>query len=143
VPHVEMSVSEPSAVRRPLVESSLDRWGEVASGASEPCLVIDARATIVALSSAAAELLGFGGDAVGRSLFDGVPRLLDFSSDRGELGDGEVGKIPPLFAMSSQRLSRGLLRVERDGLTTTLDAIATPLFDDGRLAGSLTFFSRV
>jgi hypothetical protein len=79
VPHVELSVSEPSAVRRPPVESSLDRWGHAAAGASEPCLVIDARATIVALSGAAADLLGLGGDAVGRSLFDGVPRLLDFS----------------------------------------------------------------
>jgi hypothetical protein len=54
-----------------------------------------------------------------------------------------VGKIPPLLAMSSQRLSRGLLRVDRDGTTATLDAIATPLFDDGRLAGSLTFFSEI
>ena len=143
MPHVELSVSEPGALRRPLVESTLDRWGFAADAASEPCLVIDARATIVALSEAAGELLGLGANAVGRSLFDGVPRLLDFSPDRGDLGDGDLSKIPPLLALSSERLSRGLLRVEHDGVASTLDAVATPLFDDGRLAGSLTFFSRV
>ena len=143
MPHVELSVSEPSAVRHPPAGSSLDRWAEAVAGAGEPCLVVDAQATIVALSDAARGLLGLDGDAVGRGLLDGVPRLLDFSPGGGDLGDGDVNKIPPVLALSSERLARGLLRVERDGVASTLDAIATPLFDNGRLAGSLTFLSQV
>jgi hypothetical protein len=140
---VELSVSEPNAVRRPPEESSLDRWADAVAAAGEPCLVIDAEATIVALSPAAHELLGLNGDAVGRSIADGVLRLLDFSPGGGDLGDGELGKIPPLLALSSARLARGLLRVDRAGEVCTLDAIAAPLVDGGQVAGSLTFFSQI
>jgi hypothetical protein len=40
-------------------------------------------------------------------------------------------------------LSRGLVRLRRsDGVTVTIDAIATPLHaPDGALIGSLTFFA--
>ena len=143
MPHVELSVTEPSAAHRALVESSLDRWAEAVAGAAEPCLVVDARATVVALSEAGADLLGLDPDVIGQSLLDGVLRLLDFSPSGADLDEGEIGKIPPLMALASARLARGLLRVERDGAPCTLDGIATPLLDDGRVIGSLTFFSEV
>jgi len=142
VPHVELSLSDPH-VRRSLVGSPLGHWAAAATDAAEPCLVIDAQAVIVALSESCCALLGLDRSAVGHSLLDGVLQLLDFSSAASALADGELGKIPPLLALSSGRLARGLLRVACESGTCTLDAIATPLLDGESPAGSLTFFSEV
>lgn len=142
MPHVELSLSEVHAPRPP-VASSLDRWAVAVADAAEPCLVIDVGATIVAVSPSCRELLGIGQAAVGHNLLDGVLRLLDFSPEAGVLDEGEVGKIPPLLALSSGRLARGILRVRCPQGASTFDAIATPLVDGGVVAGSLTFFSQV
>jgi PAS domain-containing protein len=140
---VELSVTEPSLTRQPRIESSLARWAEAVADAAEPCLVIDAKATIVALSDSAADLLGLEPDAIGQNLLDGALRLLDFSPTGDALPEGEINKIPPLLALSSARLARGLLRVGYDGTARTLDGVATPLVDGGQVIGSLTFFSDV
>ena len=142
MPHVELSLSEPH-VRRTPVECSLVLWAPAVSDAAEPCLAIDDKAVIVALSGAAQDLLGLDRSAVGRSLLDGVLRLLDFSSAANPLEESELGKIPPLLALSSGRLARGLLRVSCTAGACTLDAIAAPLFDGGTACGSLTFFSEI
>ena len=150
--HVELSLESFPPVRDADREGSaiaglptLARWSAVVRGAVEPCLVIDSRETIVGASVACCELLGLGGPgtAVGRCLLDEV-RLIDFTANQGELTEPEMAAIPPLLAVTSGRLARGLLRVQRLGqLPTTLDAIATPLLDGGRVAGSLTFFAEV
>jgi PAS domain-containing protein len=114
--------------------------------AAEPSLAIDREQTILALSRACQELLGLRESAVGRKLLPRVLRLLDFGPDARELTEGEVGKIPPLLALSSGRLARGLLRVRSANGSCTLDAIATPLMDDNKplvVVGSLTFFTQV
>jgi hypothetical protein len=142
VPHVELSLEPAGRVRLP-IEAPLLRWGLVVSDAHESCLVIDAEATIVALSVSCHQLLGLRDSAVGRGVLDGVLRLLDFTPAAGALTDGEVGKIPPLLALSSGRLARGLMRVRGAQHACTLDAIATPIFDGSSIVGSLTFFSTV
>lgn len=143
MPHVELSVSEPHLARsRQFIESSLERWSVAVSAAAEPSLVIDDRAVIVAISASFDQLLGLTESAIGRPMLDGVLQLLDFA-DGAELTDGEVGKTPPLLALSSGRLARGLMRVRCASGACTLDAIATPLVEPGRIAGSLTFFSTV
>lgn len=144
MPHVELSLSEAYGPRaRPPVDSSVDRWSAAVSDASEACLVLGADMVIMALSASCHQLLGLQGEAVGRGLLDGVLRLLDFG-DGGALTDGEIGKIPPLLALTSGQLARGLVRVVcADGNTQTLDAIATPLFDGPTIAGSLSFFSQI
>lgn len=142
MPHVELSLSEPH-LRPPPAESSFDRWAEAVDGAGEPCLLIDSAATIVAVSNACRDLLGMDTAPVGRSILDGVLRLLDFSSTGCPLHDDEVGKIPPLLAVTSARLARGLIRVRAGGRACTLDAVAAPLFDGERTAGSVSFFSEV
>jgi hypothetical protein len=110
--------------------------------AAEPSLIIDAKAVVVALSPACHEMLGLECTAIGQKLLD-VLRLLDFSAAGVALDQGEVSKIPPLLALASGCLARGLLRVEcRDG-ACTLDAIATPLVDSSGPLGSLTFFSPI
>ncbi len=151
--HVELSVSDPfvpGAREEPLErvpppqeepKPSLERWAEAVCGASEPCLVVDSFSCIVAASSRACELLGLGEPdrAVGLSLFAGVLRLLDFTAAGAALGDGELEKIPPVLAISSERLARALMRVQSGCEVVTVDAVATPLFDGPKVVGSLTF----
>jgi PAS domain-containing protein len=143
VPHLELSLTEPATSRsRPSARTSLGRWAKAVADATEPSLIINADAVVVALSPACHEMLGLQEPAIGQRLLD-VLRLLDFSAAGIALDEGEVSKIPPLLALASGRLARGLLRVEcRDG-ACTLDAIATPLLDGTRPTGSLTFFSSV
>ncbi|MEQ4300669.1 hypothetical protein ABNF97_04620 [Plantactinospora sp. B6F1] len=163
--HVELSISEafPTPTTSSLGHGStgfddadraghrdgLARWSESVSTAAEPCLLIDRETTIAAVSPSCCHLLGLGTplDALGLPLLGSDLRLLDFTAARGELIEQEVEKIPPLLALHSGRLARGLLRVRTPQVqgpdATTVDAIATPILTDGRVAGSLTFFSEV
>jgi hypothetical protein len=153
VAHVELSLTESFAPQaRPSADStaagSVSRWAARVAEATEPCLVIDSNASIVAASASCCTLLGLGDPdtIVGRFLLDGALRLVDFTAARGELTEAEIDKIPPLLALSSGRLARGLMRVHdgaEGGLDATVDAIATPLWDDTTVVGSLTFFSAI
>jgi hypothetical protein len=154
VAHVELSLSGafvPQA-RTPAESefvSSVDQWAATVWQATEPCLVIDVAERIVAVSPSANDLLGLGKaeDAVGQPLLggEGPLRLIDFTAGGGELTEQEVEKIPPLLALTSERLARGLMRVQPYGEEghLTVDAIATPLLEGGRVAASLTFFSAI
>ncbi|MEV6816250.1 PAS domain-containing protein [Micromonospora sp. NPDC051296] len=149
--HVELSLSEvfAPAAGTPTEQGcdNIGRWSATVSSADEPCLLIDAETRVVAVSTAGCELLGLGApeDVIGLPLLDGGLRLLDFTAYRGELAEPEIDKIPPLLALSSGRLARGLLRIEAaEGASdATVDAISTPVLADGVVAGSLTFFSEV
>jgi hypothetical protein len=150
VAHVELSLSEvfvPAAGTPTEQEfDNFGQWAGTVSRAAEPCLLIDADTTVVAISSSGCELLGLGTpeDVIGRPLLEGL-RLVDFSAVPNELTEQETDKIPPLLALHSGRLARGLLRVQGPGADagTTVDAISTPVLAEGDVAGSLTFFSRV
>ncbi|NYF55963.1 hypothetical protein [Micromonospora purpureochromogenes] len=150
--HVELSLSEVFApASRTPTEPGCDnvgQWSAMVSHAEEPCLLIDADTRVVAISSAGCELLCLGApeDVVGLPLLEGGLRLLDFTAARGELTEQETDKIPPLLALHSGRLARGLLRVQpagEDAPDATVDAISTPVLTDGSVAGSLTFFSEI
>lgn len=150
--HVELSLSGafvPQA-RTPVEAefvSGIGRWTSTVASAVEPCLVIDVTTTILAVSPSCSELLGLGSpaEAVGQPLLGGVLRLIDFTAGGGELAEPEVEKIPPLLAIRSEQLARGLMRVqpEAGGQPLTVDAIATPLGMDGQIVASLTFFSAI
>lgn len=152
--HVELSLSGgfvPQA-RTPAESefvSSVDRWAATVWQAVEPCLVIDVAFRIVAVSPSASELLGLGkgAEAVGQPLLggEGALRLIDFTAGGGDLTEQEIEKIPPLLALTSERLARGLMRVQPAGEEShlTVDAIATPLLEGGRVAASLTFLSAI
>lgn len=142
MPHVELSLSEPATRRRPVARSSLGRWAKAVADAAESSLVIDAGAVVVALSPSCQEMLDCDGPAVGRPLLE-VLRLLDFSNPGGALGPGEARKIPPLLALDSGQLARGLIRVQCVDGPHTVDTIATPLYDGHGKVGSLTFFCPV
>ncbi|GGK93791.1 PAS domain-containing protein [Mangrovihabitans endophyticus] len=150
--HVELSLSGafvPQARTPAEVEfvPALRRWMESVTEAQEACLIIDAGMRIIAVSPSGSELLGLGRpeDVLGQPLIGGVLRLIDFTKGGSELDIPEVEKIPPLLAIRSERLARGLMRVQTDGsgAPVTVDAIATPLIDAGRVRASLTFLSAV
>ncbi|MET8910275.1 hypothetical protein [Micromonospora sp. NPDC004551] len=149
--HVELSLSEvfvPAAGTPTEQESdNVGQWSGMVSRAAEPCLLIDADTTVVAISSSGCDLLCLGApeDVIGRPLLEGGLRLVDFTASPSELTEQETDKIPPLLALHSGRLARGLLRVQGPGSDagTTVDAISTPVLTDGEVAGSLTFFSAV
>lgn len=108
-------------------------------------MVLDLEAVIIATSASFERILGLECPPVGRDLLDEVLSLLDFG-DGAALDGGEISKIPPLLALSSGRMARGLMRVGRCDhreMACTLDAIATPLVESGAVTGSLTFFSQV
>ena len=150
--HVELSLSGafvPQARTPAEAEfvASMDRWMSTVAAAVESCLVIDATTTIRAVSPSCSELLGLGKpiEAVGQPLLGGALRLIDFTAVAGELDEPEGEKIPPLLAIRSKRLARGLMRVQIDGPEPhlTVDAIATPLMAADQVVASLTFFSPV
>jgi hypothetical protein len=117
------------------------------ASAAEPSLVLNAAGLIVAASGSCAELIGLG-DATaarGRRLRDAVMELVDFTATFDKLDSAEADKIPPLLAISSGRLARGLIRLAcpETHVVATMDAIATPLWDRREVIGSLTFFARI
>lgn len=152
--HVELSLSGafvPQA-RTPVESefvSNIDRWAATVWQAVEPCLVIDAHHTVVAASPAGSDLLGLakGADVVGKPLLggEGALRLVDFTAAGSELSSQEMDKIPPIMALTSERLARGLLRIQQQGEErhVTVDAVSTPLLENGHVVASLTFFSEI
>jgi PAS domain-containing protein len=124
----------------------LERWAASLATAEEACLIIDTAWIIVAASRPCARLFGLSQPAelTGRYMLDTeVLYLIDFTAAGNELGESEREKIPPLLALTSGRLARGLMRVRNGDDNCTLDAIATPLRQDGEVVGSLSFFAVV
>ncbi|WP_229067374.1 PAS domain-containing protein [Actinoplanes sp. DH11] len=149
--HVELSLSGafvPQARTPAEAEfvSSVERWSATVAIADEPCLVIDTNGLILAVSPSGSELLGLGkpAEALGRRLGEAI-QLIDFTAGAGPLEEPEAEKIPPLLAVRSERLARGLMRVApvAGESPLTVDAVATPLLTGDRVGGSLTFLSPV
>jgi PAS domain-containing protein len=139
---VELSfeLSGPSSPERGL-QRSLAMWAETASAANEPCVVIDSGGAVYAASPGCGDLFEIDiEEAVGRPLAGEVLDLRDFSASQRGLADWEIKKTPPLLAISSEGLARGLLRVWVRDATKTVDSISVPLIDSGVIVGSLTFF---
>jgi hypothetical protein len=151
VAHVELSLTGPVGLPEFEPAGNLDRWCAVVAAATEASLVINAEAVIVAASASCCALFDLGDPlaAIGEPLL-GVLTLVDFTAAPSKLTGAELDKIPPLLALSSDRLARGLLRVQRGAngdRIRTVDAVATPIWDEAvaapRPAGSLTFFAEV
>jgi hypothetical protein len=143
VPHVELSLTDLGLTPVPPPRDPFACWVAAVSNAVEPSLVIDRNEIVIAMSPSCVTMLGLREAPIGKPLREGAVRLIDFSSQAGTLTEFEVSKIPPLLSLTSGRLARGLIRVECDGSVCTLDAIATPIGEQGAIVGSLTFFSPV
>ncbi len=145
MPHVELSLSEPALNALVGRAGAVARWAGPAAVAEEPCLVLDASGGVAAASPSCRMLLGLceTDDLDGRGLLDGVLALVDFTAAQGRLADWELERIPPLMALTTGGLARGLLRYRVGDTIHTVDAVSTPLWDGADVVGSLTFFCRV
>lgn len=150
MPHVELSLIDSRRLPTPApvpLDDSLLRWAAVVTHAAEPSLVVDRDSVIVAVSEPCVEMLGCGDGAnrPGSRLQDALPHLVGFTDPPHKLDSAEADKIPPLLAISSGALARGLMRVQRPptGHIRIMDAIATPLWQGKHVVGSLTFFAAV
>jgi PAS domain-containing protein len=144
--HIELSLSPVAQPPSKAAADPLEQWAAAVSAAEESCLVIDADGIIVAASRPCAALLCLSEpfEFMGRHLLDReVLLLIDFTAAGNELGESEREQIPPLLALSSGRLAKGLLRVRNEGDSRTLDAIATPLRHNNVVIGALAFFAVV
>lgn len=151
--HIDMSVAA-TEVAQDVVPTlrlvdgvrPLETWLQAVGEAEEPCLLLDRDGVVLGASPNCHTSLGVsvhGGGLVGRGLLEDVIDLIDFSASRTRLRPDEVERIPPLFALSTGALARGLMRIRSGASTWTLDAIATPIRVGGVVLGSLTFFHRV
>jgi hypothetical protein len=144
VAHVELSWTEAAVESKPTPPdwNAIDRWATAVDRANEPCVVIDSYANIAAVSASASQLLAFASPraAIGACLYDHALPLLDFTSEGGNLSDDDIQRIPPIQALTSGLLARGVLRVRTGREVITMDAVSTPLLDGDVIVGSLTFF---
>ncbi len=123
----------------------LDAWLEAVTDAEEPCLLLDAGGVVLGVSPACVPLLGVedADELLGAGLLDDVIELLDFTASAAALLPDEVERIPPVQAVATGALSRGLLRVRCGDRIRTLDAVSSPLRAHGQVVGSLTFFHSI
>ncbi len=145
MPQLELSLSGPTATALVDRAGAVARWAGPAAIAEEPCLVLDASGAVAAASPSCRALLGLceTADVDGLGLLDGVLALVDFTAAQGRLADWELERIPPLLALTTGGLARGLLRYRLGDAIHTVDAVTTPLWDGADVVGSLTFFCRV
>lgn len=130
----------------PTIEA-LDVWAACVAAATEACLVLDGAGNVIAASEPAADLLA---DARPERLVGGPLErsvdLVDFTADVRPLTAAELRRIPPIAALRTQSLCRGLLRVRRpDGVLRTVDAVAAPLHgaQAPAVVGAISFLAAV
>ncbi len=123
---------------RPAVD--LARWVAQFRISDEACLVLDSAGRVVAMSGECGVLMELQPEGcVGALLLDLV-YLVDFTQTGLPLLDAERS-TPPLRALRSQRLARGLVRLRLPlAGPATFDVVGVPLASG---AGALGFFSRV
>ncbi len=121
-------------------DSGLSRWVEQVRASAEACLAVDAAGRVVAMSPSCGELLELQPDGcVGALLLDLV-YMVDFTQTGLPLVDAERS-TPPLRALRSQRLARGLVRLRLPlAGPATFDVVGVPL-ESG--TGALGFLTRV
>ena len=114
-------------------------WHRAVTSSAEACLLLDREARVVAASAAVGTVLGTtSGSAVGARFVDLVTAV-DFTS--GAEPDAELARsMPPLRALATGGLARGLLRLRSAAGLTTYDVVAVPLSGS---SGALAFFLAV
>jgi PAS domain-containing protein len=114
-------------------------WHGAVQESTEACLLLDRDARVVAASAAVGAVLGTtSASAVGARFVDLVTAV-DFTS--GAAPDAELERsMPPLRALATGGLARGLLRLRSAAGLVTYDVVAVPL---GGQSGALAFFLAV
>jgi hypothetical protein len=118
---------------------SIGVWHGAVQASTEACLLLDSDARVVAASAAVGAVLGTtAASAVGAKFVDLVTAV-DFTS--GAAPDLELERsMPPLRALATGGLARGLLRLRSSAGLVTYDVVAVPLSGQ---SGALAFFLAV
>lgn len=114
-------------------------WHAAVRSSAEACLLLDQEARVVAASLAVGAVLGTtSASAIGARFVDLVTAV-DFTS--GAAPDAELERsMPPLRALATGGLARGLLRLRSAAGLVTYDVVAVPI---GGQSGALAFFLAV
>ncbi|HUR12967.1 MAG TPA: hypothetical protein VM097_00600 [Mycobacteriales bacterium] len=130
----------PRTARDDLLVGGTASWAERVSEAQETALLLNERGRVVAMSTGAALALNLDvSTALGKSLLDLVV-VVDFSETGVPVDDPDV-QLPPLKALRSQTMARGLVRLRLGrGILTTYDCVGVPLAGGD---GALAFFAEV
>ena len=133
---------EPARVARTLHLDGaplLDAWALRVREAAEAMLLVDATGRVVALSVAAGRLLLLDPAAsAGARLLDLV-QVVDFTAAAVPVPDPEV-QLPPLRAIVTGRLNRGLVRLRSGHVLRSYDVVGVPLSE---AAGAIAFLAGV
>jgi hypothetical protein len=114
-------------------------WHAAVQSSEEACLLLDRDARVVAASAGAGVVLGTTTASAVGARFADLVTAVDFTS--GAAPDLELERsMPPLRALSTGGLSRGLLRLRSAAGLVTYDVVAVPLAGQ---AGVLAFFLAV
>ena len=123
-----------------LLVGSVAAWSDRVTQAQETVLLLNERGRVVAISTGAALALNLDTTTcLGKSLLDLVV-VVDFSATGVPVDDPDV-QLPPLKAMRSQTMARGLVRLRLGrGILMTYDCVGVPL---AGTSGALAFFAEV
>ncbi len=115
-------------------------WAERVTEAQETAVLLNERGRVVAVSTGAALALNLDPTTcLGKPLLELVV-LVDFSETGVPVDDADV-QLPPLKALRSHTMARGLIRLRLPGgVLVTYDCVGVPL---GGETGALAFFAEV
>lgn len=112
-------------------------WVGAVRSSGEACLLLEADGRVAAASDSAGPVLGTTSSAAIGARFVDLVTAVDFTSGAGPAQELERS-IPPLRALATGGLARGLLRLRSvGGGLTTYDVVAVPLAGQ---SGALAFF---
>jgi hypothetical protein len=123
-----------------VVTGGVAEWATRITEAQETVLLLNERGRVAAISTGAALALNLDvATCLGKPLLDLVV-VVDFSATGVPVDDPDV-QLPPLKALRSQTMARGLVRLRLGrGVLTTYDCVGVPLAGG---AGALAFFAEV
>ena len=120
-------------------DEGLRAWTTRVREADEAVLVLDTRGRVFGMSASCAGLLRVDPGQVFGALLVDMVTLVDFTAAALPLTEPER-QVPPLRALSTGALARGLVRFTRNGRTSTYDVVGVPL---AKGVGALAFFTAV
>ena len=133
---------DPEPVRRTLDLTGsplLDDWASRVRDGAEAMLLVDASGRLVALSAAAGALLGLEPTTSAGAMLLDLVEVVDFTAAAVPVPDPDI-QLPPLRAIVTGRLNRGLVRLRSDARVRSYDVVGIPLADS---AGAVGFLAAV
>ena len=133
---------EPEPVARTLhLDGSpvVEAWAPRVREAAEAMLLVDASGRLIALSAAAGRLLGLDPTAATGAMLLDLVQVVDFTAAAVPVPDPDV-QLPPLRALATGRLNRGLVRLQSGHVVRSYDVVGVPLSE---AAGAVGFFATV